>query len=76
MTSIGIFARFPRSLVSKLILKALPMLIPSRSFSGHPCEIENNGCSHKCKKDGDKAVCECPPGYQLEEDKKICEKSK
>merc|ERR1712142_815942 len=40
----------------------------------HPCDRNNGGCSFKCKKDGKKARCLCPPESRLRKDGKTCEK--
>merc|ERR1719310_984990 len=37
------------------------------------CATENGGCSHTCKNLAGGYTCECPPGYQLDEDvEKTC----
>lgn len=50
------------------------------SFSGKNCEIEvakqcsinNGGCSHFCKMQGEIPVCRCAAGYSLDQDKSSC----
>lgn len=44
-------------------------------ISVHPCDDEEyGGCSHICEKDGDEAVCKCPPLMKLiKPDNKKCE---
>ena len=43
----------------------------------HPCDkSDNGGCDHTCKKEGDKAVCECNQDYKLNKDNKNCDKGK
>lgn len=54
----------------------------STSILVHPCDKKGKGgCSHKCLKNeeeeeegGEGYTCACPPGFELEEDGKTCEK--
>ena len=43
----------------------------------HPCDRgDNAGCDQTCTKKGDEAVCECGPGFILNNDGKKCDPSK
>ena len=43
----------------------------------HPCDIENNGCDHRCERVGTTAICKCRDGFELStSDGKSCKKSK
>jgi len=41
---------------------------------GNPCDKDNGGCDGLCTNSGKNAVCSCPKGWQLQADKKTCNK--
>ena len=43
-------------------------------LSVHPCDVKNNGCTQKCIKKGDVALCGCKQGFKLAADNKTCVK--
>lgn len=45
--------------------------------SKHPCDVELDGCDHKCLREGKKAVCACYKGFTPDPlNKRKCVKSK
>lgn len=45
----------------------------SKTIPYHPCQKDNNGCSHVCLAKADQGVCRCPPAMHLKSDNKTCE---
>ena len=52
--------------------RCIPFIHLIFSFSVHPCDVNNGGCSHVCKKKGDEVLCECPIGFELARNTKTC----